>query len=137
MAKQIGERLVEAGLVTRDAIEQALAHQKITGHMIGDCLVDMGLVSETTLLRFLAADLNTRFVTMEKLSKARIDPELLDRIPVRMAEGKMFIPIAIDAERKVLSIVANEPQDQAMIDELVVITGVEEVYPFVGLRAAI
>ena len=37
------------------------------------------------LLRFLAAELQTRFVSAEKLSKARIPPEVLDKVPVRMA----------------------------------------------------
>jgi CheY-like chemotaxis protein len=137
MAKKLGERLVEAGLVTKEAVEQALQQQKITGHKLGDCLVELGLIAEMSLLRFLATELNTRFVTTEKLAKAKVSQEVLDKVPVRMAESQLFMPIAIDPERKILSIVAAEPQNTAMIDELALVTGMEEVYAFIGLRSSI
>ena len=50
-AKRLGEKLVEAGLVSAEAVQQALAQQKITGHRLGDCLVDLGLIQESALLR--------------------------------------------------------------------------------------
>ncbi|HEY8207825.1 MAG TPA: HD domain-containing phosphohydrolase [Myxococcaceae bacterium] len=137
MAKKLGERLVEAGLVTKEAVDQALQQQKITGHKLGDCLVELGLLAEMALLRFLATELNTRFVTTEKLAKAKVSQEVLDKVPVRMAESQLFMPIAIDMERKILSIVAAEPQNSAMIDELALVTGMDEVYAFIGLRSAI
>jgi len=137
MAKKLGERLVEAGLVTKEAVEQALQQQKITGHKLGDCLVELGLLAEMALLRFLATELNTRFVTTEKLARAKVSQEVLDKVPVRMAESQLFMPIAIDPERKILSIVAAEPQNTAMIDELALVTGMEEVYAFIGLRSSI
>ncbi len=137
MAKKLGERLVEAGLVTKEAVEQALSQQKITGHKLGDCLVELGLLPEIALLRYLATELNTRFVTTEKLAKAKVSQEVLDKVPVRMAESQLFMPIAVDQERKILSIVAAEPQNSAMIDELALVTGMEEVYAFIGLRSAI
>jgi len=137
MAKKLGERLIEAGLVTKEAVEQALQQQKITGHKLGDCLVELGLLAEMALLRYLATELNTRFVTTEKLSKAKVSQDVLDKVPVRMAEGQLFMPIAIDQERKILSIVAAEPQNSAMIDELALVTGMDEVYAFIGLRSAI
>ena len=61
---------VVAGLVTAEAVEKALEHQKITGYKLGDCLVELGLLQEAALLRFLAAEFNTRFVSAEKLAKA-------------------------------------------------------------------
>jgi response regulator RpfG family c-di-GMP phosphodiesterase len=137
MVKKLGERLVEAGLITGEAVEQALQHQKITGHKLGECLVEIGKIQETVLLRFLAGELNTRFVSAEKLSKARIPPNVLDKVPVRMAETQHFIPVAMDEERKILSIVASEPQNEALLSELSLVTGIQEVYAFVGLRSAI
>jgi response regulator RpfG family c-di-GMP phosphodiesterase len=137
MTKKLGERLVEAGIATPEAIQQALQHQRITGHKLGDCLVETGLVTEQALLRFLATEFNTRFVSTEKLARAKIHAEVLDRIPVRMAESQLFLPLAIDPERKILSIVAAEPQNQPLLDEVALVTGMSEVYPYVGLRSAI
>jgi HD-GYP domain-containing protein (c-di-GMP phosphodiesterase class II)/DNA-binding NarL/FixJ family response regulator len=137
MAKRLGERLVEAGLVTTEAVQKALEHQKITGHKLGDCLVDLGLIQEAALLRFLAAEFQTRFVSMDKLAKAKLPSEVLDKLPVRMAEAQNVLPLAYDAERKLLSIVAAEPQNKALLDEIALVTGVSEVYAYIGLRSAI
>ncbi|WP_164002416.1 HD domain-containing phosphohydrolase [Pyxidicoccus caerfyrddinensis] len=137
MAKKLGERLIEAGLVNAGAVEQALEHQKITGHKLGDCLVELGLLQEAGLLRFLAAEFQTRFVTADKLAKARIATEVLDRLPVRLAEAQNVLPLAVDPERKLLSVVAAEPQNKALMDEIALVTGMSEVYAYVGLRGAI
>lgn len=135
--KRLGERLIEAGLVSAEAIDQALAHQKITGHRLGDCLVELGLVQENALLRFLAQQFNTRFVSAEKLAKATIAPHVLDKVPVRMAEAQDFLPIALDVERKILSIVMAEPQNTDLTREIALVTEMNEVFAFVGVRSAI
>jgi HD-GYP domain-containing protein (c-di-GMP phosphodiesterase class II) len=137
MAKRLGERLVEAGLVTTDAVQKALEHQKITGHKLGDCLVEIGLLQEAVLLRFLAAEFQTRFVSAEKLSKAKIPTEVLDKLPVRMAEAQNVLPLAYDPERKLLSVVAAEPQNKSLMDEIALVTNSSEIYAYVGLRSAI
>ncbi|HEX8702501.1 MAG TPA: HD domain-containing phosphohydrolase [Myxococcaceae bacterium] len=137
MAKRLGERLVEAGIATTDAVEKALEHQKITGHKLGDCLVELGLVPEAALLRFLAAEFQTRFVSADKLAKAKLSSDVLDKLPVRMAEAQNVLPLAYDSERKLLSIVAAEPQNKALMDEIALVTGVSEVYAYIGLRSAI
>jgi response regulator RpfG family c-di-GMP phosphodiesterase len=137
MAKRLGERLIEAGLVNAGSVEQALEHQKITGHKLGDCLVELGLLQEAGLLRFLASEFQTRFVTADKLAKARIDTKVLDRLPVRLAEAQNVLPLAVDPERKLLSVVAAEPQNKALMDEIALVTGMSEVYAYVGLRSAI
>ncbi len=137
MAKRLGERLIEAGLVSAEAVEQALQQQKITGHKLGDCLVELGLVQETALLRFLASEFKTRFVSAEKLAKAKIPAEALDKVPVRMAEEGVFMPLAIDSERKVLSIVMAEPQNEGLVKEVALVTEMSEVFAYVGVRSAI
>jgi len=137
MAKRLGERLIEAGLVSAEAVDQALSHQQISGHRLGDCLVELGLVQETALLRFLAAELKTRFVSGEKLAKVKIPPEALEKVPVRLAEGCDFLPIAIDLERKLLSVVMAQPQNGELIEEITRVTGMTEVFAFVGVRSAI
>ncbi|RKG68072.1 DUF4388 domain-containing protein [Corallococcus sp. CA054B] len=137
MAKRLGERLIEAGLVAPGAVEQGLEHQKITGHKLGDCLVELGLLQEAALLRLLANEFQTRFVTADKLAKVRIDTKVLDKLPVRLAEAQNVLPLAVDPERKLLSVVAAEPQNKSLLDEIALVTGMSEVYAYIGLRSAI
>src|SRR5689334_9491192 len=135
--KRLGEKLIEAGLASAESIDQALSHQKITGHRLGDCLVELGLIQEGPLLRFLATEFKTRFVSAEKLAAAKIAPEVLEKVPVRMAEKQDFLPIAFDSERRVLSIVMAEPQNEALVKEIALVTDMAEVFAYVGVRSAI
>src|SRR5581483_11534492 len=46
-------------------------------------------------------------------------------------------PLAYDAERKLLSIVMAEPQNADLVKEIQLVTAMEEVFPYIGLRSAI
>jgi hypothetical protein len=137
MSKKLGERLIAAGLVSRDAVEQGLDQQRLTGHRLGYSLVEMGLLAEATLLRFLASEFNTRYVSAEKLARAQVPTELLDRVPVRMAEANGLLPLAVDDERRILSIVAAEPQNEDVLREIAAVADVDEVYAYVALRSVV
>jgi HD-GYP domain-containing protein (c-di-GMP phosphodiesterase class II) len=137
MSPKLGDRLVAAGLVTREAVQQALEQQRLTGHRLGDSLVEMGLLGESALLRFLATELKTRYVSAEKLSRAQIPSELLDRVPVRLAEAHHFLPLAVDDERRILSIVAAEPQNEKLLRDVAAIADVDEVYAYIALRSVV
>ena len=137
MSPKLGDRLVAAGLVTREAVQQALEQQRLTGHRLGDSLVEMGLLGESVLLRFLASELKTRYVSAEKLSRAQIASELLDRVPVRLAEAHHFLPLAVDDERRILSIVAAEPQNEKLLRDVASIADVDEVYAYIALRSVV
>lgn len=137
MTKPFGERLIEAGLASGQTIEQARSYQKMTSHRLGDCLVELGLIQEIAILRFLAAELKTRFVSGEKLALAKIDASVLERVPVRMAEKENFFPLAVDLERRVISIVMAEPQNQALVKEIRLVTEMTEVIAYVSTRRSI
>ncbi|MGZ6081322.1 MAG: HD domain-containing phosphohydrolase, partial [Myxococcaceae bacterium] len=137
MSPKLGDRLVAAGLVSREAVEQALEQQRLTGHRLGDSLVEMGLLGEAVLLRFLASELKTRYVSAEKLARAQIPSDLLDRVPVRLAEAHHFLPLAVDDERRILSIVAAEPQNEKLLRDVASIADVDEVYAYIALRSVV
>ncbi|MGZ6163894.1 MAG: GspE/PulE/PilB domain-containing protein, partial [Myxococcaceae bacterium] len=137
MSPKLGDRLVAAGLVSREAVEQALEQQRLTGHRLGDSLVEMGLLGEAVLLRFLASELKTRYVSAEKLARAQIPSDLLDRVPVRLAEAHHFLPLAVDDERRILSIVAAEPQNEKLLRDVAAIADVDEVYAYIALRSVV
>ncbi|MEJ2685028.1 MAG: polysaccharide biosynthesis protein [Candidatus Sulfobium sp.] len=53
VAGKLGQRLVEAGIVTEDQIQEALALQKGEGGRLGSKLVKLGHISEERLIQFL------------------------------------------------------------------------------------
>ncbi len=52
---------------------------------------------------------NTRFVSSEKLSKAVIEPRVLQRVPLRTAELHGVFPVLYDDKAGALSIVTADP----------------------------
>lgn len=52
--KRIGERLIEAGLITKEQLEIALEEQKKTGELIGAILYGLGFISQKDLFTVLS-----------------------------------------------------------------------------------
>jgi len=135
--KRLGERLVEAGFLSTEHLDTALEYQNEHGGLIGDVLVQQGYVTEVAMLRFLAAEYNTRYVSTDKLAKVKIPSAILERVPVRMAEAKMVLPILWDDSRKVLSVVMATPQDTELQIELQLVSESASVQAYIATRSAI
>jgi type IV pilus assembly protein PilB len=136
MTRKLGEQLVSEGVLTHEQLARALQRQKETGQKLGECLVRLGL-DETPVLRVLAQELKTRFVSTVKLAQARIEPGVIERVPVRLAEGFDFVPLRLDDASNVLYVAIAEPQRQRAIEEICRTVGVARVLPFVALRRSI
>ncbi len=54
LRKKIGERLIEAGLITEEQLKTALDEQKKTGELIGAILFSNGFISQQDLLKVLS-----------------------------------------------------------------------------------
>ncbi|WP_141325035.1 general secretion pathway protein GspE, partial [Myxococcus sp. AB025B] len=134
MTRRLGERLVLDGVLTPELLSRALAHQQETGQKLGECLVRLG-VDETPVLRLLAQTLSTRFVSTEKLRLAKVDPALLEKVSVRLAEGFDFMPLRL--AQGVLYVAIAEPQRQRALEEIVRTVGVTQVLPFIAVRRSI
>lgn len=135
MARKLGEQLVSEGVLKPDMLARALERQKATGQKLGECLVRLG-VDETPVLRLLAQEFKTRFVSTAKLAQAKIDSSLIEKIPVRMAEGFDFVPLRLD-DAGVLYVAIAEPQRQRAVEEIARTVGVKQVLPFVAVRRSI
>ncbi|TSC29453.1 general secretion pathway protein GspE [Corallococcus sp. Z5C101001] len=134
MTRKLGEQLVLDGVLTPELLSRALSRQQETGLKLGECLVRLG-VDETPVLRLLAQELKTRFVSTEKLAQAKVEPALLERVPVRLAEGFDFMPLRLAQD--VLYVAISEPQRQRALEEIAKTVGVSQVLPFVAVRRSI
>jgi type IV pilus assembly protein PilB len=90
MARQIGDILVEKGLVTAEELQQALAEQERTGEFLGSALIKMGRITEAQLLQSLSEQLNIPFIDLKHLA---IDPAVIQRVPARLVEHYKVMPI--------------------------------------------
>src|SRR5687767_1586126 len=89
----LGEALVREGLLLPSNLEEARLHQELTGKDLVECLVDLRLVPERDVLRVLAQQHQIQYLTTERVARLKVADELLDEVPVRVAEALTVMPI--------------------------------------------
>lgn len=134
---RFGEKLLQAGLIDAAQLEAGLRHQKQTGQLLGEALLELGYLSEENFLRFLAREFNTRYAATDKLSRVAVPAEVLDRIPFQMAEQQLIFPLRVDAKTKTLGLLSSRPQDKEVIDEARIVSEAPAVEVYVACREAI
>ena len=64
MRKKIGECLIQAGLISEDDLQVALAEHKKTGERVGSVLVRLNLATEKQITKALAYQLGFPYVSL-------------------------------------------------------------------------
>jgi len=90
--KQLGDILLEEGLVTEGQLMAALDEQAVRGESLGRILVDIGMLSETQLVRALAAQVGMEFI---ELSDYPIDRNAVALVPSSLCRRYTVLPIAL------------------------------------------
>ena len=80
---RLGDVVVNAGLVTREQVAEALEYQKLWGHRLGTALVAKKFITEYELIDVLAKEL--RLDTADPLD-LEIHPDVLALIPKQRAK---------------------------------------------------
>ena len=111
---RIGDILIEAGLVTKEQVENAVASQeKGRNKKIGTLLVEKGLITEEQLLTALAVKFRLSFIDLDTVIPTR---EALDSLPVDIVHRLKVLPIENDGKRVVIA--TSEPTDLTLYDTL-------------------
>ncbi len=135
---ELSEDLVAAGLCSHETIARiARGLSAKGGGRITDALVLEGGLDEKAVLRVLALRAGTRFVTLEKLRAAKVEQDVLDRVPVRFAETQIAIPLKFDPATQTLLIAAADPGNAAFVADLKIVSGVDNIVLLVALQRAI
>lgn len=111
--KRLGDRLLEAGLITPHQLELALREQKRTGRLLGAVLHQLGFVSEQDIASFLAQDAQTPTVNVLKLE---IDPALLALVPYEYCKEAALLPCRREGD--VLTLAMADPFNVVAIDRV-------------------
>jgi type IV pilus assembly protein PilB len=115
--KRLGEMLVEAGKITQEQLEKALAAQKRTGERLGRVLVQQKMITEGVLLKVLEANLG---IPLVDLSATPPDKEAARLIPMSLAERHHVIPVRKNGNR--LTVAMADPTNFFAIDDLRMVT---------------
>jgi type IV pilus assembly protein PilB len=116
--KKIGECLIQAGLITEDDLQTALAEHKRTGERVGVVLVRMNLATEKQIAKALAFQLGFPYVN---LAENPPDPTAVVLIPKEVALKR--ICIATSLEKNLLTVAMSDPLLFSLVQDLEFQTG--------------
>ncbi len=114
----LGELLVQKGILSRQALERALAEEAASGERLDRVILRLGLASRQDLLRVMGEQFHLDVVD---LTAIQVDPAVLALLPAKVAYRQRCVPIA--RENGVLTVATSDPYELAPLDELRLITG--------------
>ncbi|WP_298439484.1 response regulator [Geobacter sp.] len=112
--KQLGDLLVEAGIITTKTLERALERQRGSGKRLGQVLEEMGVITGEELIDALSKQFSFR--TVKGFAEYSFPADLLALVPQDMAVQRLVFPIK--TKENMLALAINDPFDQETIDFL-------------------
>jgi type IV pilus assembly protein PilB len=101
---QLGELLVNMGLVSYDEIDRALEMQKIEGKRLGQLLVEMGFITESHLINTLSAQLGIPKIIP---TAGIVDPAVLKGLSKAFLQRNECLPICRNGD--CVTVIMNDP----------------------------
>ena len=126
--QRLGDALVAEGVLTKEQLDRALIEQKRSNRMLGELLVEQGLIGNAALVRVVAKCLGVKGCI---LRHGLIDPPLLKLVGDEEAERLKAIPMF--KVRDTLTVAMAEPQSLPAIDRLRQLTGLH-INPVLALE---
>ena len=128
--KQLGEILVEAGIISRKTLERALERQKESRARLGSILEEMGVITEEELAEALGTQFN--FKTVKNFISHRFSPELLELLPVDFVMSRLVFPLK--QKDNMLAVAINNPFDMEAMEMITRMTGCQVIPVIAGRR---
>jgi type IV pilus assembly protein PilB len=117
----LGQMLVNDKLLSTEQLNQALERQRKTRERLGQILIDMKLIDEDILLRYLGAQFRKDSITRQEL--AALDPDVVKLVPEEVA--RQYGVIASQRSGRRLIVATADPLNVMAIDDLRRATGLE------------
>lgn len=124
--KQLGQILLEQGLLTQEQLDRALGEHRATPKSLGRVLIDLGYIRERDLVRALAEQVGLEFVD---LAEYQVDPGATTLLPEALARRYRAIPIG-ERDGKLL-VAMSDPANVYALDDIRAMTN-RDVQPVVA-----
>jgi type IV pilus assembly protein PilB len=117
---KLGDKLVQAGLINQDQLDEALRRQNALGMRLGEALVELGFVVEEDIFPLVARQLGVPSV---QLRDGLVDPLAARLLPRAKAES--LKALALLKVRETLCVAMADPLNLRSTDEIERITGLK------------
>jgi twitching motility protein PilT len=119
MERQLGEMLLDHGVVSTEQLRTAVEEQHRTGESVFKILMAQGVLSERDIVRAHAQLAGLMFVD---LHAERPDPHALTTVPPDVARRQLVLPLRVQDDGTLLLAMA-EPRNHLAIDEVATASG--------------
>jgi len=116
--KQLGELLIERGIINDQQLTKALAVQQDKGGLIGEILVELGFAKEEDIAQSLTAQYGFPYLP---LSNYDINAEIVSIVPGRVARQYLLVPI--DKIGNNLTLAMSNPLNVQAIEDVELLSG--------------
>ena len=116
--KQLGELLIERGIINEQQLAKALAMQQDKGGLIGEILVELGFAKEEDIAQSLTAQYGFPYLP---LSNYDINAEIVSIVPGRVARQYLLVPI--DKIGNNLTLAMSNPLNVQAIEDVELLSG--------------
>lgn len=118
VSKQLGELLLEKGIINEAQLEKALKIQKEKGGLIGQILVMLGYAKEEEIAQVLTVQYGFPYLPLESYE---ISGDVIKLIPENVA--KQYNLIAIDRIGNLLTISMSNPLNVQAVEDIEMLAG--------------
>ncbi|MFH0827901.1 MAG: hypothetical protein V1919_01905 [Candidatus Omnitrophota bacterium] len=116
--KQLGELLIDLGVINSSQLEKILELQKQRGGLIGDLLVELGFAKEEDIAQALTVQYGFPYLP---LSSYEVSIDILKFIPLKIALQYVLIPI--DKIGNNLTLVMANPLNAKAVEDAESVSG--------------
>jgi type IV pilus assembly protein PilB len=127
--KDLGEILVEEGLISAEQLEKANEEKDRLNRSLGRVLIEMEMLEEPDLVAALARQVGLEYID---LAEHQIDPQAVALLPEPVARRYRALPIGFENSHVVVAM--SDPANVFAMDDIRTITGME-VKPVVATVA--
>ena len=117
VSKQLGELLLERGVLKKDELEKAARIQKEKGGLLGTILVAMGYATEEQIAQAITVQYGFPYLP---LASYEIDQNLVQIIPENVA--RQYCLIGIDKIGNTLTIAMSNPLNMQAVEDIELMT---------------
>ncbi len=128
---QIGQRLLQAGIIDEAQLEAALERKRQSGEYLGEVLITMGFVTSQVVGRSLEEAIGIPYVD---LMNTVVDPEAVGLVSEKYQRRHRIVPFKIEDRR--LHVAMCDPLNVMVIDDLHLMTGFK-VVPLLALNTEV
>ena len=123
--RRFGRVLTKLGKITRDQVHEALRVQRARRDkgerdLLGQILVELGLIDDFDVLEALSGQSGMRFLRFEPDD---IDSSLVEKLPAESANTYQIVPLEYNESTKVLTVAMKSPENFRAVDDLRLLMG--------------